>query len=293
MIDKFHMTVEENIFWAKRNIIDYIWKSAKLEGLSVTFPDTEAIYNNMQVTGVKADEIVAVNNLKHAWQFLLDTVEYELDYPYICKLNQIVGSNLIYEAGFIRKIPVHIGGTSWQPDIPIEFVIKENIEQIRNIPCTTERAIKLMLYIMRTQAFVDGNKRTAMLAANQIMIANGAGIISIPIECQYDFTKMLVEYYESGDNSVIMQFLYKNCIDGAALHETKNTSKSSYNPASDHYMRVTYQEALALKAADIPFEGTVAEKKSNVIRIHISNAEKAKDLIAQLRKKGTLKKLNR
>lgn len=289
MIDKYHMTVEENVFWAKRNIIDYIWKSAKLEGLSVTFPDTEAIYNNMQVSGVKADEIVAVNNLKHAWQFLFDTIEYELDYPYVCKLNQIVGSNLIYEAGFIRKIPVHIGGTSWQPEMPIEFIIKENIEQIRSIPCATERAIKLMLYIMRSQAFIDGNKRTAMLAANQIMIANGAGIISIPVELQYDFTKMLVEFYESGDNSVIMPFIYKNCIDGAALHEAKTPPTNSYNPANDVYMRVNYQEAMALKAAHIPFEGTVAEKKTNVIRIHTNNAGKVKDILAQLRKKITPK----
>ena len=42
---KYHMTREENIFVAKRNIVDYIWKSARLEGLAVTYPDTEAIYN--------------------------------------------------------------------------------------------------------------------------------------------------------------------------------------------------------------------------------------------------------
>ena len=66
---KFNMTREENIFTAKRNIVDYIWKSAKLEGLAVTYPDTEAIYNGMSVSGVKVSEIVAVNNLKHAWQF--------------------------------------------------------------------------------------------------------------------------------------------------------------------------------------------------------------------------------
>lgn len=40
---KYNLSVDENIFVAKRNIIDYIWKSAKLEGLAVTFPETEAI----------------------------------------------------------------------------------------------------------------------------------------------------------------------------------------------------------------------------------------------------------
>ena len=46
---KYHMTREENIFVAKRNIIDDIWKSARLEGLAVTYPDTEAIFNGMSV----------------------------------------------------------------------------------------------------------------------------------------------------------------------------------------------------------------------------------------------------
>jgi len=60
---KYHMTREENIFAAKRNIVDYIWKSARLEGLVVTHPDTEAIFNGMSVQGVKVSDIIAVNNL--------------------------------------------------------------------------------------------------------------------------------------------------------------------------------------------------------------------------------------
>ena len=43
MKNKFNLTVEENIFIAKRNIVDYIWKSARLEGINVTFPQTYAI----------------------------------------------------------------------------------------------------------------------------------------------------------------------------------------------------------------------------------------------------------
>ena len=72
---KYHMTREETLFAVRRNIVDYIWKSARLEGLSVTYPDTEAIYNGMGVQGVKVSDIVAVNNLKHAWQFMLDRLD--------------------------------------------------------------------------------------------------------------------------------------------------------------------------------------------------------------------------
>lgn len=222
MIPKYEMTREESIFTAKRNIIDYIWKSAKLEGLGVTYPDTEAIFNGMRAPNVRVEEIVAVNNLKHAWQFLLDNLDAPLDYPYVCYLNKIVGGdNLVINAGFIRRVPVSIGGTSWKPDMPIKSQIKEEIAEINTIEEATDRAITMMLYLMRKQMFIDGNKRTSMLAGNQIMIANGCGIISVPIELQPEFTKLLVEFYESGDMETLKQFVYDNCIDGIDFRQNQ------------------------------------------------------------------------
>ena len=218
MEPKYRMTVEQNIFVAKRNIIDYIWKSAKLEGLAVTYPDTEAIYNGMSVSGVKVSDIIAVNNLKHAWQFVLENLSYPIDYPYICKINQLVGGdNLIINAGFLRNVPVTIGGTSWHPDIPIESQIKEELSGICRIKNPTDMAITLMLYLMRKQMFLDGNKRTAMLAGNQVMISSGCGVISVPIEQQREFTTMLVQFYESNDMESLKAFVYDHCIDGIAF----------------------------------------------------------------------------
>lgn len=220
MEPKYHMTVEQNIFVAKRNIVDYIWKSAHLEGLAVTYPDTEAIFNGMSVEGVAVKDIVAVNNLKHAWQFILDNLDYPVDYNFICQINRLVGGdNLVYQAGFIRSVPVSIGGTSWKPEIPIESQIKEDLLEIRAMSEPTDRALTLMLYIMRKQMFLDGNKRTAMLAGNAEMISSGCGIISVPIEKQRDFTMLLIKYYESGDMAEIKDFLYEGCIDGIDFPE--------------------------------------------------------------------------
>ena len=214
MEPKFNMTLEQNIFVAKRNIVDYIYKSAKLEGLSVTYPDTDAIYRGMVVQGLSVNDVVAVNNLKHAWQFLLDTLDAPMNYAYLCKLNQIVGAGLFYNAGYIRNLPVSIGGTKWKPETPSEDGIKEKLIELSNIKNPTERAIQTMLYCMRGQFFLDGNKRTSMLAANQIMIANGNGIISVPEEMIPDFVRLLIKFYESGDIDEIRWFVYNNCIDG-------------------------------------------------------------------------------
>lgn len=225
---KFDLTPEENVFVAKRNIVDYIWKSAKLEGLGVTFPETEAIYNGMGVTGVKVQDIVAVNNLKHAWQFVFDTLDCSTDFAYICELNRIVGGDsLIYSSGYIRTIPVSIGGTTWRPSIPVEIDIKNDLQELANIQNPTLHSINLMLYCMRTQMFIDGNKRTAMLAANHEMIKNGCGIISVPIEEQPGFMKLLIHFYETGNKDDIANFIYDKCIDGIDLRAQERAQREA------------------------------------------------------------------
>ena len=208
------MTVEQNIFLAKRNIVDYIWKSAKLEGLGVTFPQTQVIYDGGIINGLSRDDVVAVNNLKHAWQFVFESLEYPMDLYYICHINQVVGAYLVYGAGYLRKIPVRMGGTSWASEMPDKWKIQEELKAVLTVASPTERAIELMLWAMRRQMFPDGNKRTAMLAANQIMLQNGCGILSVPVEEQNKFTEMLVKFYESSDMTALKQFVYDICVDG-------------------------------------------------------------------------------
>ena len=91
MKDKYKMTLEENIFVAKRNIVDSIWKSANLEGIAVTYPQTETIFQGLGVQNMKVKDINAIVNLKHSWEFILENIEYPLDLNYICKINQLIG----------------------------------------------------------------------------------------------------------------------------------------------------------------------------------------------------------
>lgn len=218
MKDKFTLTQEQNIFVAKRNIVDYIYKSANLEGIHVTFPETQAIFDGVGVEGVKVEDIIKINNLKRAWQFMLDTLDRLTDFDYLCRLNMIIGSEgSIYGAGKIRAYDVRISGTNWQPQIPFEYEIRNEMVDILKIGSTTERAVTLMLWGMRRQIFIDGNKRTSMMIANKEMIKNGCGIISIPNEHIKTFYELLIKFYETNDMEKIKSFVYENCIDGIAL----------------------------------------------------------------------------
>jgi len=219
MENKFNLTREQNIFIAKRNIVDYIWKSANLEGIGVTYPQTQAIYDGGVVTGLTVDEVIAINNLKYAWNFILENEEIEYDYKSLCQLHKLTTDKLVYNPGFIRTTPVNIGGTDWKPQFPIESQIKEELNNLLNQidKSKTEIAIEVMLWIMRRQMFLDGNKRVAMLFANKIMIDNGCGIITISQNNQPIFYEKLIKFYETNDMNDLKQWIYDNCIDGIDL----------------------------------------------------------------------------
>jgi len=215
--DIYKMDVADNILFAKRNIIDNIYSESRLEGIAVTFPDTYEIYEGRTVAGLSIDDTLKVVNLKRAWTFLLDSVEYPLDLRYVRQLNQEIGDRIVFQAGSLRTSTVKIGGTSYVPEIPNSDVAGKDIYNIlHQNKSTTEKALELMLYLMRSQLFMDGNKRTAQLAANQIMIQGGAGIITIPVKYQATFLSMLVTYYETSNNENIKKFLYEHAIQGVS-----------------------------------------------------------------------------
>lgn len=221
MKNKFNLTREQNVFVAKRNIVDYIWKSANLEGIDVTYPETQVIYDGGVVNGLTVDNVIAINNLKYAWQFILENEGIEYDFKALCHLHKLTCDKLVLDGnlGRLRTTPVSIGETSWKPQFPVESQIKEELEQLLNQPekSKTEIAIEVMLWIMRRQMFKGGNKRVGMLFANKIMIDNGCGIITIAQENQQTFFEKLINYYESGDNTDLKQWIYETSIDGIDL----------------------------------------------------------------------------
>lgn len=196
---------------AKRMLVDSIWKSANLEGLGTTFPKTEAILANAPTT-TKTEEVLFVINMKRAWQFLLDNLEYNNCIMLLREFDKIVGELLFSYAGEIRTIPVQIGGTSWEPEIPHTGIIMESINEIERIEDLVLRALKYFCYIARTQMFIDGNKRVAQLMANKVLIEYNIGIFQIPIEKLEEFKGLLIDFYETGNDAKIIGFMKECCI---------------------------------------------------------------------------------
>lgn len=214
MQNKYNLTLEENVFLAKKMLVNNIYSNAKIEGCNVTFPETETILNGVNVPNLKLDDIQCILNLRDAWKHIIATIEEEFDLSYICKINEYVARNESLQWGTLRTGKVLISGTEYVPDIPEENDVREKVKQILEIENVTARAIKYMLYGMRNQLFWDGNKRTSMICANKILIQNGKGILMVQDKNLKEFSQLLTEYYNTNQSAKIEEFLYSHCIFG-------------------------------------------------------------------------------
>lgn len=207
-------SILRNIDFARANLKGNIYDQAVLEGVATTFPQTEAIIDNGEVSGMTPYDIQKILNLKHAWEFILDkdVIKNGTDYGVLTYIARIVNEGFITEGGRVRNVPVTIGGTSYVPPIPEEYLVKEELARLlKGKEEAIDKAISLCLYCMKTQIFVDGNKRTAVILACHYLITQGAGLLVIPEKRVPEFKQLLVNYYEGKGEDAIRNFLKEKC----------------------------------------------------------------------------------
>ena len=191
-----------------------IYDQAVLEGVATSFPQTEEIIDNGMISGMTASDVQKILNLKHAWEFILgrDVITAKSDYYMLSHIAKLVNEGFFAEGGRLRGVPVTIGGCSYVPPLPCEPDVKESIESITaQASDPVDIAVELCLYCMKTQAFLDGNKRAAVIFANHYLIAHGGGFLVIPEKEVPEFKKLLVQYYEGEDLAVIATFMKERC----------------------------------------------------------------------------------
>nr|WP_296177184.1 Fic family protein [Ruminococcus bromii] len=212
--DELSSDVINNIAFARANMKMNIYDQAVLEGVATSFPQTEEIIDNGKISGVTATDVQKILNLKHAWEFILDrdVIVSRSDYYMLSHIARVVNEGFFAEGGRIRGVPVTIGGSSYVPPLPNELDVKEKIREIiEESDEVINTAIKLCLYCMKTQIFLDGNKRASVIFANHYLISHGGGFLVIPEKEVPEFKRLLVKYYEGEDITVIADFMKKYC----------------------------------------------------------------------------------
>lgn len=192
----------------KDEVVKLTYMAVGIEGLPTTFINTEQIINEVSNLEIKATdtEIAFVLGIRDAWEFFINTLEFDEDLTYniIMQIHKIACRRLVFEAGEIRQSPVKISGTKYIPPQGLNrFVVEDKLDRL--LKDTSESGIlRLMLFIMREQIFIDGNKRVAMLVANYLLIKNNIGFLKIIEETDVnEFLKLIINYYETEDLKII------------------------------------------------------------------------------------------
>ena len=76
-----------------------------------------------------------------------------------------------------------------------------------------EQAIRLFLWGALNQFYWDGNKRTARIMANGVLIDNGIGVFNIKTNDILEFNTLMIDFYETQNANDIVRFLHQKCID--------------------------------------------------------------------------------
>lgn len=198
--------------------IDLSWKSSQIEGNTYSLLETERLLREKETaSGKTKDEAIMLLNHKDALDFILDAP----DYLQPLKVNRIedIHSILTKELGVERNIRhrrVGITGTNYRP-LDNEFQIREALEDsvrlINSKSVVFDKALLALVLLSYIQAFTDGNKRTARIVSNGILIANGYCPISFRTVDSIDYKKAMLLFYEQNNIAAfkrifIDQFLF-------------------------------------------------------------------------------------
>lgn len=183
--DKYNLSLKENIFLAKKVLVAQIHNLSRFENCQTTLLQTEQIINGQNVASASLGDIQTILNLKRAYQYVMRHISDGLpvDIPLLKKINSIVAQEDSLAPGDFRTGTVGVtlvDGSRHTPPAISEVEVQNLFGQIANRSrSTTETAIRSMLAFMRQQIFWDGNKRTATLFANALLIEKGCGILEI------------------------------------------------------------------------------------------------------------------
>jgi hypothetical protein len=138
-----------------------------------------------------------------------------MDVAYLSSIQAKVAFREALAWGTLRTGSIGISGVAYVPPVPVAETAEAGLAGVMGRGgSATATALAAFCWIARNQLFWDGNKRTAMLAANRILISAGAGILLVPDRSMPLFSSLLGAFYESGDSAELERFLYSEAVFG-------------------------------------------------------------------------------
>ncbi len=192
----------------ERLAIDLSWKSSQIEGNTYSLLETERLLKEKETaSGKSKEEAVMLLNHKEAIDFIIEHPDYlfPLSVTKIEDIHSILTKELSVDRN-IRKRRVGISGTNYRP-IDNEFQIKEALSStcdlVNKKDNVFEQAFLALILISYIQPFVDGNKRTARIVSNAILLHHNYCPLSYRTVDSIDYKKAMLLFYEQNNISAI------------------------------------------------------------------------------------------
>ncbi len=207
------MTMKQNILLARKYIKENVFYLMRFESENVTFPDIEAIASNMKPDETNDGfDIMVTKNLMSGWKYILESPE-NCDLELLKKINGIIAKDQALEWGVLRTGKTSVSGTDYVPTVPTRKSITNLIDQTLDLNNIYESSAKLVVKLIKAQPFFDGNKRSAFLFVNRILIENSKGVLVVTTKNFKEFSILLNNYYNDEKQlSAIVSFIVSNCI---------------------------------------------------------------------------------
>ncbi len=190
----------------ERFVIELSWKSSKIEGNTYTLLDTERLLNEgIQAPGHTKDEATMIINHKKAFQYIIENPHQfkQISVRNIEDIHRILVEGLDVSFG-LRAKQVGVTGSCYVP-LSVPSQIKEALEEVcsavGNAQSSYDKALIALAGISYIQPFEDGNKRTARLITNAILIAHNLAPLSYRNVDEVLYRESMLVFYEK--NSLI------------------------------------------------------------------------------------------
>ncbi|MBL0341200.1 MAG: Fic family protein [Bacteroidetes bacterium] len=190
----------------ERLAIDLSWKSSQIEGNTYSLLETEQLLmDKVTASGKTKDEAVMLLNHKAALDFIVSQPDYiePLTVSIIENIHSILVQELHVDRN-IRKRLVGISGTNYKPldnEVQIREALQDMCELVNQKQDVFSKTLLVLVLISYIQPFADGNKRTARIISNAILMHHNHCPISFRTVDPIDYKKAMLIFYEQNNLS--------------------------------------------------------------------------------------------
>lgn len=209
--------VNRALFLAEKQRVDYVYNAAALEDNPFTLPEVKTLLDGITVGGHKLIDEQQILNQNEGWSALLKMVRkesFDLSKAIYCKLNKLVAREEALKWGQFRDGLITIGGTDHRPPAPekLDGVFATTIQLVQSAENPLIQGILFFLSGSLNQFFYDGNKRTARLMSNGILLRYGLPPLNIQAKDKLSFNQVMLDFYSSLDAIPALQYFYDTYI---------------------------------------------------------------------------------